>query len=452
MVLIGLQSLIASPSIPEWSKTCTIAPVSYDSLRMRMRSRTRFMKSLRLCKLLPTEVVTHLQHGSAQRQWWVWVFAYPRCCLEASWRTASSCPKSPCVEIDGKERRNRAVRSMPRRAREECIFTEAEPVYVGGRASVAVRPRLAHVSSYSNVETRCGWQDVVNCGCNKSQVFKMGNLEKQGLEVVPLELLRAKERLRFNAEKLGFIDVEKEGPPDLSPERDQRPAAAPSTATAAIHRRVPLTPRGPPEGSRTPTAATAVPQTPPIQHYHKHQPSSRMTASGHQLHHYQLLHNHHNTMKYHHYLNKPLKSMMVMTMMMMMMMVMMMMMMLVVMMMMMMLLLMLNREQAIHQQAVHQQVVRQASRPQHQQQVKHNHHTAGPTGPDHHHMQQQHHKRQTHQQAATHLSAGRNLWMMPMSCGKLRWRIRRPRHQTCDTSRTFFITTAPSLDLVWQWR
>ena len=42
-----------------------------------------------------------------------------------------------------------------------------------------------------------GWQDVVNCGCNKSQVFKMGNLEKQGLEVVPLELLRAKERLRF---------------------------------------------------------------------------------------------------------------------------------------------------------------------------------------------------------------------------------------------------------------
>ena len=30
---------------------------------------------------------------------------------------------------------------------------------------------------------------------------------------------------------------------------------------------VPLTPRGPPEGSRTPTAATAVPQTPPIQHY-----------------------------------------------------------------------------------------------------------------------------------------------------------------------------------------
>jgi hypothetical protein len=46
----------------------------------------------------------------------------------------------------------------------------------------------------------------------------MGNLEKQWLEVIPLELLRAKEKLRFHPEKSGYVDVESEGSPDVSPD------------------------------------------------------------------------------------------------------------------------------------------------------------------------------------------------------------------------------------------
>ena len=43
----------------------------------------------------------------------------------------------------------------------------------------------------------------------------MGNFEKQGLEAIPAEILRVKERLRFNSEKLGYIDIEQEGFPAL---------------------------------------------------------------------------------------------------------------------------------------------------------------------------------------------------------------------------------------------
>ena len=46
--------------------------------------------------------------------------------------------------------------------------------------------------------------------CNAPQVFGMGPLEVQGLEVIPKDLLMAKERLRFDSEKLGFVDVTQE--------------------------------------------------------------------------------------------------------------------------------------------------------------------------------------------------------------------------------------------------
>ena len=35
----------------------------------------------------------------------------------------------------------------------------------------------------------------------------MGNLERQGIECLPLDLLQAKERLRFDSEKMQFTDV-----------------------------------------------------------------------------------------------------------------------------------------------------------------------------------------------------------------------------------------------------
>ena len=50
----------------------------------------------------------------------------------------------------------------------------------------------------------------------------MGNLERQDLEAIPMELLRAKERLRFHSQKFPYVDVEGEGdPPDPLPDLDQ---------------------------------------------------------------------------------------------------------------------------------------------------------------------------------------------------------------------------------------
>ena len=60
----------------------------------------------------------------------------------------------------------------------------------------------------------------------------MGNLEKQGLEAIPLELLRAKEKPRFHPEKLGYVDVESEGEPRLPSVQDLPPQAQQLQASA----------------------------------------------------------------------------------------------------------------------------------------------------------------------------------------------------------------------------
>ena len=180
------------------------------------------------------------------------------------------------VEIDGKERLSRATRARPRRDREQCQFDEAEPVYVwrqGKRGSQAkIGPCFDVLQRGDTVwVTRRGelWK------CNKSQVFKMGNLEKQGLEAVPAELLRVKERLRFDSEKLGYVDVEREGPPRLDAPRPQpqaEAAAAPAEPPQPdVHRRAPPTPRGPPEGLKQVNPRTPLPKTPMI---HREAPST----------------------------------------------------------------------------------------------------------------------------------------------------------------------------------
>jgi hypothetical protein len=90
-------------------------------------------------------------------------------------------------------------------------------------------------------------------------------MEKQGLEAIPAELLRAKERLRFNSEKLGYIDVEREGPFEIQDDEPSQQPAISVEQPSDVHRPVPQTPRGPPEGSRTPIPRTPLPQTPQIQ-------------------------------------------------------------------------------------------------------------------------------------------------------------------------------------------
>ena len=134
--------------------------------------------------------------------------------MDGAWKRAEEirqAARRALVEVDGRERLQRAVRARPRRAREEHSFIEGEPVYVwrqGRRGSMAkVGPCFVVLQKGDTVwVARRGelWK------CNRSQVFHMGNLEKQGLEAIPAELLRAKERLRFHPEKLGYVDVEKE--------------------------------------------------------------------------------------------------------------------------------------------------------------------------------------------------------------------------------------------------
>ena len=55
--------------------------------------------------------------------------------------------------------------------------------------------------------------------CHVSQVFPMGSLERQGLEAIPLDLLQAKEQLRYNSEKLTYTDVSQENQDDDGEQR-----------------------------------------------------------------------------------------------------------------------------------------------------------------------------------------------------------------------------------------
>ena len=115
------------------------------------------------------------------------------------------------MELDAKGRVQRANRARPRRQLVNQVFSEGQPVVVwrqGRRGALAkVGPCFVILQRGSTVwVTRRGelWK------CNASQVFAMGPLEVQGLEVIPKDLLMAKERLRFDSEKLGFVDVEQE--------------------------------------------------------------------------------------------------------------------------------------------------------------------------------------------------------------------------------------------------
>ena len=115
------------------------------------------------------------------------------------------------LEMDCEGRLQRASRARPRRALEDHVFTEGQPVTVwrqGRRGALAkVGPCYVILQNGLTVwVTRRGelWK------CNASQIFPIGPLEAQGLEVIPRDLLMAKERLRFDNEKLGYIDVTQE--------------------------------------------------------------------------------------------------------------------------------------------------------------------------------------------------------------------------------------------------
>ena len=203
---------------------------------------------------------------------------------DGAWRRSEEmrqAARKALMEVDSRDRVNRATRARPRRAREDLKFTEGEPVYVwrqGRRGHQAkVGPCFVVLQRGDTVwVTRRGelWK------CNKSQVFPMGNLEKQGLEVIPAELLRAKERIKFDGEKLGYIDVQREGEPvDVPEEPPPRPLEDQRPQQQQIVRRAPQTPRGPPEGLRTPNPSTPAPSTPlPLTGPSPSTPSSTTTS------------------------------------------------------------------------------------------------------------------------------------------------------------------------------
>ena len=91
------------------------------------------------------------------------------------------------------------------------MFTEGQPVTVWrqGRREALAKVGPCYVILRNGLTvwvTRRGelWK------CNASQIFPIGPLEAQGLEVIPRDLLMAKERLRFDNEKFGYIDVTQE--------------------------------------------------------------------------------------------------------------------------------------------------------------------------------------------------------------------------------------------------
>ena len=128
--------------------------------------------------------------------------------------------------------RKSARRARPRREIERQVFQEGEPVMIwrqGTRGSLAkVGPCLVVIQKGHDVGvTR---RDELH-KCNVSQVFPIGNLERQGLECIPLDLLQAKERLRHDSEKLQYIDISQENDDDDHDGGEMLPS---STATGAV--------------------------------------------------------------------------------------------------------------------------------------------------------------------------------------------------------------------------
>eukprot|EP00439_Symbiodinium_sp_Y106_P072912 s510_g13.t1 len=128
--------------------------------------------------------------------------------------------------------RTRELRPSVKREIERQVFQEGEPVMIwrqGTRGSLAkVGPCLVVIQKGHDVGvTR---RDELH-KCNVSQVFPIGNLERQGLECIPLDLLQAKERLRHDSEKLQYIDISQENDDDDHDGGEMLPS---STATGAV--------------------------------------------------------------------------------------------------------------------------------------------------------------------------------------------------------------------------
>ena len=115
------------------------------------------------------------------------------------------------MHVDAKSRLARARLARPRREIENLKFSEGEPVLVWriGRRGATAKVGPCYVifqDGHTIWVTRRGeiWK------CHVSQVFKMAVADQAGLEAIPAELLDAKARLRYDSEKMQFVDVASE--------------------------------------------------------------------------------------------------------------------------------------------------------------------------------------------------------------------------------------------------
>ena len=149
------------------------------------------------------------------------------CTQDEAWERAHSvrtAARKALMEADAKARVARARLARPRRDVERLKFDKGEPVAVwrhGRRGTTAkVGPCFVVLQDGQTVwVTRRGqlWR------CHVGQVFKMAESEKAGIEAVPLELLEAKTRLRYDSEKMRFVDVAQEIQPGDEDGSDRPP-------------------------------------------------------------------------------------------------------------------------------------------------------------------------------------------------------------------------------------
>ena len=97
------------------------------------------------------------------------------------------------IEQDAKERLARASGARPRRQLEEHVFHEGQPVTVWrqGRRGALAKVGPCFVVCQQGHTVRVSRRAEL-WKCHASQVFPMGPLECQGLEVLPRDLLQAK--------------------------------------------------------------------------------------------------------------------------------------------------------------------------------------------------------------------------------------------------------------------
>jgi hypothetical protein len=122
--------------------------------------------------------------------------------------------RSSMVKADCQRKKQVATRARPRQARRKD-FTPGELVKVWRKRVVKKKKANGYVGPcvvvQSNGQTVWVSRRSELWKCNEAQVRRIANRDRIGIESVANILLRAKERLKYDAEKLGYVDVEKEG-------------------------------------------------------------------------------------------------------------------------------------------------------------------------------------------------------------------------------------------------